>query len=356
MYKQTEFAFNMFDSKLHIKLIARFIFTFFLTALILPQYGSAQTKEAVAEKGDGIYRLLTRHGLSVSENMDSFIELNKQQLGRDNSLIIGKKYKLPSVADIMDKVTIGKSTGKTVRYEIFGKKYENVEITSSKLKGATYYLMAGHGGPDPGAVGKYNGHKVCEDEYAYDITIRLARNLIQEGATVYMITRDKNDGIRDESILKVDHDEVCYPSLKIPLNQTRRLRQRTDAVNKLYSKNRKGFNRMIALHVDSRSVGENIDVFFYHDKRSNTGEKAAKTLQKTFQDKYNQHQPGRGYNGSVSSRSLYVVRNTNPVAVYIELGNINHKRDIQRFVLRDNRQAVANWLTEGMITDFNTNK
>lgn len=356
MYKQTEFALNMFDSNLHIKLITRFILTFFLVALILPQYSAAQNKEAVAEKGDGIYRLLTRNGLSVSENMDSFIELNKKELGRDNSLIIGKKYKLPSVAAIMDNVTIGKSTGKIVRYKIFGKEYENVEITSSVLNGATYYLMAGHGGPDPGAVGKYNGKLVCEDEYAYDITIRLARNLIQEGASVYMITRDKNDGIRDESILKVDHDEVCYPGLKIPLNHTRRLRQRTDAVNKLHSKNRKGFSRMIAMHVDSRSVGENIDVFFYHDKRSKNGKKAAKTFQKTFQDKYNQHQPGRGYKGTVSSRSLYVVRNTHPVAVYIELGNINHQRDIQRFILRDNRQAVANWLTEGIITDYKTNK
>ncbi|NQU52592.1 MAG: N-acetylmuramoyl-L-alanine amidase [Bacteroidetes bacterium] len=346
----------MFDSNLHIKIVTRFILTFFLAVLIFPQISNAQNKEVVAEKGDGIYRLLTRHGMSVSENMETFVKLNMDKLGKENSLIVGKKYKLPSTPVKTEKLSPAKATGKTVRYEIFGKEYENVEITSSELKGATYYLMAGHGGPDPGAVGKYNGKQVCEDEYAYDMTIRLARKLIKEGAAVYMITRDKNDGIRDESILKVDHDEVCYPNLKIPLNQTRRLKQRTDAVNKLHSNNRKGFSRMIALHVDSRPVGENIDVFFYHDKRSNTGEKAAKTLQKTFQDKYNQHQPGRGYNGTVSSRSLYVVRNTNPVAVYIELGNINHKRDIQRFILKDNRQAVANWLTEGMITDFKTNK
>lgn len=346
----------MFDSNLHIKIVLRIILTIFLAVLIFPQYGGAQNKEVVAEKGDGIYRLLTRYGLSYAENMEPFIELNKEQLGKDNSLFAGNKYKLPSAGNDIEKVTPVKSSGKTVRYEMFGKEYENVEITGSELKGATYYLMGGHGGPDPGAVGNYMGHQVCEDEYAYDITIRLARNLIQNGATVYMITLDKNDGIRDESYLKADHDEVCYPGLKIPLNQTKRLRQRTDAVNKLYSKNRSGFHRMVAMHVDSRSRGENIDVFFYHDKRSNTGEKATKILQKTFQDKYNQHQPGRGYHGTVSTRSLYVVKNTYPVAIYIELGNINHNRDIQRFILTDNRQAVANWLALGLVEDFKTNK
>ena len=113
---------------------------------------------------------------------------------------------------------------------------------------------------------------------------------------------------------------------------------------------------MIAMHVDSRSRGENIDVFFYHDKRSKTGQKAAKIIQKTFQDKYNKHQPGRGYKGTVSTRNLYVVKNTYPVAVYIELANINHRRDIQRIIVTDNRQAVANWLAEGLVVDFKTNK
>ena len=356
--KTTENMFDMFDSNLHIKLFNRVILTLFLVVLISPFFINAQTTEVIAEKGDGIYRLLTRNGLSYAENLDSFIALNKSNLGKENSLIAGKKYVLPVKSGEGSSVAAepAKSTGKTVRYDIFGDKFADVEIKSSELKGAVYYLMAGHGGPDPGAIGKYNGHSIFEDEYAYDVTLRMARKLIEKGATVYMITTDKNDGIRDETYLKGDKDEVCYPSLSIPLNQTKRLRQRTDAVNKLYKKNRKSFQRMIAIHVDSRSQRENIDVFFYHDKRSETGEKAAKILQNTFKQKYNEHQPGRGYNGSVSSRNLYVIKNTYPPAVYIELANVNHQRDIQRIILADNRQAVANWLTLGLVTDFQTNK
>lgn len=348
----------MFESNLHIKSDSRIILTFFLFFFTFPLIVPAQNTEVIAEKGDGIYRLLTRNGLSYSENLDSFIALNKENLGNENSLIAGRKYILPGAAESAKKPSAepAKSTGKMMHFDIFGDKYADVEIESSDLQGAVYYLVSGHGGPDPGAIGKYKGHAICEDEYAYDVTLRVARNLISKGATVYMIVKDSNDGIRDDSFLKPDKDEVCYPNLSMPLNQTKRLRQRTDAVNKLYAQNKKSFQRMVVIHVDSRSQSENIDVFFYHDKRSETGEKAAKTLQKTFQQKYNEHQPGRGYNGTVSSRNLYVMKYSYPPTVYIELANVNHQRDIQRIILADNRQAVANWLTQGLVTDFRTNK
>ncbi|WP_319478768.1 N-acetylmuramoyl-L-alanine amidase [uncultured Draconibacterium sp.] len=351
----------MFVSNLHIKSFIKIFLIFFLVTFLVPVNSWSQSKEVVALKGDGIYRLLTRYGLSSAQYMDDFIALNKSNLGRNNSLLAGVKYKLPDTAKLpatsaATSITPSKGTGKMVHYDIFGSKYADIEIKSNDLKGAVYYLVGGHGGPDPGAVGKYNGYHVYEDEYAYDVTLRLAKNLIAEGATVYLITRDKNDGIRDDYSLKADKDEVCYPNLQIPLNQTRRLRQRTEAVNNLYKKHKGSFQRMIAVHVDSRSRNENIDIFFYHDKRSETGEKACKILRDTIEKKYHEHQPNRGYTGTVSTRNLYVVRNTWPTAVFIELGNMNHQRDVKRLVIPSNRQAVANWLTFGLITDYKTNK
>lgn len=350
----------MFGSNLHINLISKTILLLFCINLIIISPLNAQDKVVTAQKGDGIYRLLTRHGLSVSKYMNEFITLNKTSLGKNNTLIAGVKYKLPNSTGSSTSATTtsapAKAKGKIVKYDIFGSKHANVEITGSSLKGAVYYLIGGHGGPDPGAVGKYNGFQVCEDEYAYDVTLRLAKKLISEGATVYLITRDKNDGIRESIKLKADKDEVCYPNSKIPLNPTKRLRQRTNAVNKLYKKHKGSFQRVIAIHIDSRSKRQNVDIFFYHDKRSDTGKKACTILKKTVQDKYREHQPSRGYTGTVSSRNLYVVRNTWPTAIFIELGNMNHQRDVQRLIKPDNRQAVANWLTLGLQKDFKTNK
>ncbi len=357
----------MRGSNIHIKIVTRFVLIFFLAFAAAPHRLKAQSKEVIAIKGDGIYKLLKRNGINPSKYTDAFVELNKTRLGKDNTLFAGVKYKLPDTGtsaietivaamDAPPTPTTSKISAQIKHFDMFGQKYADVEIKTDELKGAVYYLIAGHGGPDPGAVGKYAGHQVCEDEYAYDVTLRMARNLIEKGATVYMITLDKNDGIRDESFLRADKDEVCYPNQTIPLNQVKRLHQRVDATNKLYKQNRNAFQRVIIIHVDSRSKGENIDIFFYHDIQSTTGKKAATTLQRTFHNKYNLHQPGRGYQGTVSSRNLYVLKNTYPAGVYIELANINHDRDIKRLIIADNRQAVANWLTEGLITDFNTNK
>jgi N-acetylmuramoyl-L-alanine amidase len=319
------------------------------------QLSAQQYPTFKAKSGDGIFSVLKHNGYKP-DCMNQFLELNKSKLGKNNSLIIGRVYRLP----LLNKKTpeIKSLPAKMVTipekkvYEIFGNKYREITLKNTDLAGAVFYLMSGHGGPDPGAVGLLNGHVLCEDEYAYDVTLRLARNLIECGATVYMIITDPNDGIRDELYLSPDKDEVCYPHSEIPLSQLARLRQSTKAVNDLYGLNKGKYQRLVVIHVDSRSEKENIDVFFYHDKRSVMGKKLAYTLQQTFGQKYSVHQPNRGYGGSVSERNLYVIKNSLPPSVFIELGNINHYRDQQRFIIPDNRQAVSNWLREGLTVDF----
>jgi len=247
---------------------------------------------------------------------------------------------------------VAAQVGRVREYDIFGNDYKKVTVLSESLNGAVFYLVSGHGGPDPGAIGKYGQYQLSEDEYAYDVTLRLARKLIEKGALVYMITRDPNDGIRDGAVLKMDKDEKCYPNQTIPLNQTARLSQRTKAVNTLYRKNRSKYQRVIVIHLDSRSQGENIDVFFYHHAKSKSGKRLATRLKNKFKEKYAKFQPNRKYSGTVSSRNLYVLRNTKPTAVFIELGNIRNTRDQRRFVLKDNRDAVAKWIAEGLELDF----
>ena len=321
-----------------------------ILSICRPSIYSQEYKTVKAQKGDGIYALLKKNGLPATY-FKRFVALNKDLLGKNNTLIIGRTYQLPSGNFNASPRLVTKSI-----HKIFGKKYQQVEILDAQLKGAVYYLISGHGGPDPGAIGKYDNHPLCEDEYAYDVTLRLARNLMGHSAQVYVITQDKNDGIRNGSILKPDKDEVCYPNLKIPTNQKSRLQQRSNAVNKLYLKHKGRFQRLIVIHIDSRSQGENIDVFFYHDKRSKTGKKMATNLQQTFNSKYRQYQPGREYHGTVSTRNLYVINHSYPPTAFIELGNINNPRDKMRFINDNNRQALANWLTDGLIRDFKNNK
>ena len=60
--------------------------------------GQAAYEEVVAQEGDGIFTLLRSHGLVPSQHLQAFLELNKDNLGKDNSLYKGRVYKLP-VAD-----------------------------------------------------------------------------------------------------------------------------------------------------------------------------------------------------------------------------------------------------------------
>ena len=239
------------------------------------------------------------------------------------------------------------------KYAIFGKD-NRVEMKSNKLQGAVYYIVAGHGGPDTGAIGTRSGKSLCEDEYAYDVSLRLAKNLLENGATVYMITRD-SDGIRSGEYLPCDYDELCWPNQKIPRGQKSRLNQRTGAINRLYEEHKAKeakLQRALMIHIDSRSKSHQTDLFFYHHPLSMGGKVVANRLQKTIKEQYKKHQPNRGYSGTVTGRDLHMLRETQPTAVYIELGNIRHSLDQQRVVKAGNRQAIANWLLDGLYVDY----
>ncbi len=238
-------------------------------------------------------------------------------------------------------------------YNLFGDDYKEFEVVDQSLKGKVYYIVAGHGGPDPGAMCTNLEHDLCEDEYAYDVSLRLARNLMQHGAQVEIIIQDKNDGIRDGLYLPCDRDEKCN-NKTIPLNQKKRLAQRVNHINSLYAKYKKqGFKEqvVVVLHVDAASTGTRKDVFFYHHKNSKTGKRIAWNIHNTFKSKYEKFQKGRGYKGTVSSRGLYLVNYTHPPTVFIELANIQNPADQKRILLKSNRQALANWLFEGLIAN-----
>lgn len=150
---------------------------------------------------------------------------------------------------------------RTGKEPLLGKEYAAYKITSNELSGACFYLVSGHGGPDPGAIGIYQGRQLHEDEYAYDIILRLARELLSRGAKVHIIIQDKKDGIRDGHVLANSKRETCMGD-PIPLNQVARLKQRCDWVNKLYRKDKSNYKRAVFIHVDSRSKGQQTDVFF----------------------------------------------------------------------------------------------
>lgn len=362
--------------------------------------------KVVAQKGDGIYVLLGRYQLDRSECcFDHFCEINN--LKKDATLLLGKTYKLPiykynynqksisSTAGIEDwqnakqieryndlmvqlgckdsdfrkgscelwvpyhlkhcATSLSQFVPRNRKFEIFGEKYAKVPLKDETLAGAVYYIVSGHGGPDPGAMAKYDGKNLCEDEYAYDISLRLGRNLLERGAIVYFIIRDTNDGIRNEAYLKPDMDERCWPSQIIPVDQKERLQQRSDMINELFEQNQKRgieYQRLIEIHVDSRVKSKRVDLFFYHYPTSEIAKALATKLHQVMEQKYSANRKSGEYQGMILPRDLHVLREVKPVPVFIEVGNIQNPVDQKRIVYMSNRQALADWLSEGLRKDY----
>jgi N-acetylmuramoyl-L-alanine amidase len=383
-------------------------FSFCLLMTATESFGQSKKEyiKAVAQKGDGIYVLLGRYHLDRSDCcLEQFCKLNGLKI--TSSLKLGQSYKLPvrkyhynqksirSTANIEDwqsakqvehyndlmlelgykasdfrrgtrelwvpyhmkhcPLDVSKFVPTNRNFPIFGKEYANVPLKDTKLAGAVYYIVSGHGGPDPGAMAKYNGKYLCEDEYSYDISLRLARNLIEHGAIVYFIVRDKNDGIRNLEYLKPDMDERCWPNDIIPVSQKPRLTQRSDIINELYEQNRSRgieYQRMIELHVDSRIKSKRIDLFFYHYPTSQAGKALASKLHHTMKKKYAVNRKTGEYHGTVIPRDLHMLREVKPLPVFIEVGNIQNINDQKRILYPSNRQALADWLEEGLLKDY----
>lgn len=372
-------------NKLYILLFLAFLFSG--TTLWAQQ-------KATPKAGEGISSFLLRHNRSPKKYYDDFIELNKQKLGKNNVLKVGVTYVIPPVkkstatpakstftketsskdapiknADAKKSASESSGTkqqspkakstkiGTTLNEPLFGKQLADVKVTSNRLAGACFYVVSGHGGPDPGAIGKVGKYELHEDEYAYDIALRLARNLMQEGAEVRIIIQDAKDGIRDDSYLSNSKRETCMGD-PIPLNQVQRLQQRCDKINALYRKDRKNYSycRAIFIHIDSRSKGKQTDVFFYYSNKKGESKRLANNMKNTFESKYDKHQPNRGFSGTVSGRNLYVLSHTTPASVFVELGNIQNTFDQRRLVMNSNRQALAKWLMEGFLKDYKEKK
>jgi len=340
------------------------LFIFFCLSVSL----SFGREKDTPQKGEGIYSFLRRHNRTEPKQYDEFIRLNKNKLGKSNSLLQGTVYFLPplKVTTSQKKEKINEKKEKINEKSkmgiqpllgtqpLFGEKYKSYEIKDNKLAGACFYLVSGHGGPDPGAIAKVDGQELHEAEYAYDIMLRLARCLLEHNATVQIIIQNPTLGIRDDKYLTNSRNQTCMGK-EISSVQVARLKQQSNEINRINFKTKNKYQRAIFIHLDSRSKNKRLDVFFYYQNgKQNKAPslKLAETMQKTFRNLYDKYQPDRGFSGTVSTRPLYVLRNTTPVSLFVELANMQNANDQKRFMSGNSRQVLANWLCAGFINDY----
>jgi LysM repeat protein/N-acetylmuramoyl-L-alanine amidase len=147
-------------------------------------------------------------------------------------------------------------------YQNFKKDVASLPSLSKKLVGYKIMLDPGHGGLDPGALGTAvignKSYYLVEDEYVYDIALRLYAILIQHGAEVELTILAPNHTIRDNKNLEsfVNQKNEVYNDSneeRRPVGGRWGLQKRVELTQKFLA-GRRSKSIFMSLHADSGEV------------------------------------------------------------------------------------------------------
>lgn len=230
-----------------------------------------------------------------------------------------------------------------------------VKPTPKPLSGWVVVLDPGHGGHDPGSSGNFNGQRVVEDEYVYDVSLRVNRLLRSMGALSFLTIKDRKTGVRSwkaQDVFPDDRQEIYTQGSAAVRAGTWGLNQRLAYGNTLSRRYPKHRQAWISIHFDV--LGRNTEIDGVRVITSKTSDRLAKALGTSFA-KYNrlrEHAPviengDRAY----GLRSLFILNGGNRIRekVLIELGNFNNTTDVWRVRNPITREAYAKAIAEAFL-------
>jgi N-acetylmuramoyl-L-alanine amidase len=122
----------------------------------------------------------------------------------------GDEVKIP--LDLLSVMYLPPNDPRRIEYEQLQKeadKYSN-QVHTEDLKGVIVILDPGHGGNDPGTVGRLGRAEIYEDEFVYDIVCRIKRLLettTMAKVELTLVDKSINYDIRNVSHFQKDTDE-----------------------------------------------------------------------------------------------------------------------------------------------------
>lgn len=190
------------------------------------------------------------------------------------------------------------------------------EATAMKLKGKSFYLDAGHGGDDSGAINSKFGLK--EKIAALDVCLMLGEKLAANGATVFFS--------------RLDND--TRPSLS----------KRASAANEL------NVTAFISIHLNSaeNKSAQGIETLVYHLKGK--AYDLAGIVQKNMV-------AATGWtNRGVKARpDLTVLKKTKMPAILCEIGFISNDAQAQKLFMPETQDKIAKAISKGIVAFYSEN-
>lgn len=188
------------------------------------------------------------------------------------------------------------------------------EVGDGKIAGKVIVVDAGHGGTDTGA--RSNDGSVNEKDITLSVAIRVAEKLSKQGATVVM-TR------------KTD--------VKIPLKERAEIANRNKA------------DFFVSIHINSNQLANSRSgsISFYHGGNV-ISSVLAECMQKHIGSNTGLPSIGVWSDTRIYSTGFAVLRYSKMPAVLLELGFINHTKDLKRMVQSDFQAKVAESVVNGL--------
>ncbi len=332
-------------------------------------------------KGDSLWSIARRNGISIPE----IKRLNKL---RTNNLYPGQvlrlgpriaKYNAPNGPYYFKKPRASRQRHRNYferartspgldyrRARMLLRAFDNEILAKAPrkrrkpLKGWRIVLDPGHGGIDPGAiVSNMTGQKqrvyVVEDEYVYDIALRVYRELRLLGAEVTLTVISPNHLIRDNLPAKttfVHEKNEVYNDERYNRRNSEKVRprsanlsQRVRVANRFVKGARRGRSLFVSLHADNTPGRPMGPLVIYHKRRGRV-DRRSRSFARVMRSAL--HQPDMP--AQERGRNLAVLRNNLAHAeILVEVHNVHHQHEAYQIRYHKDRQHHAKKVVSGIL-------